>query len=65
MNEKLKKLVTDAFPNGKGDLYAAFIQRCLELAAPNGRVGMLTMHSLHVHQFLRATAAVGSWESNN
>ncbi len=45
MNDRLKKLVTDAYPEGKDDLFAAFIQRCIELAADNGRVGMLTMHS--------------------
>jgi N-6 DNA Methylase len=45
MNPTLKKLVSDAYPAGKGDLYAAFIQRCLESAGQHGRVGMLTMHS--------------------
>ena len=45
MNPTLKKLVSDAYPAGKGDLYAAFIQRCLEFAGQQGRVGMLTMHS--------------------
>src|SRR5262245_2866343 len=65
MNEKLKKLVTDAFPNGKGDLYAAFIQRCLELAAANGCVGMLTMHSFmfissyeRLRQWVRSRATI-------
>jgi hypothetical protein len=45
MNERLKKLVGRAYPAAKSDLYAAFLQRCLELVAPHGRVGMLTMHS--------------------
>lgn len=45
MNDRLKKLIADAYPEGKDDLYAAFIQRCTELATDNGRVGMLTMHS--------------------
>jgi hypothetical protein len=45
MNPTLKKLVSDAYPAEKGDLYAAFIQRCLEFAGQHGRVGMLTMHS--------------------
>jgi len=45
MNTKLKSLVVESYPAGKGDLYAAFIQRCMELAGPTGRVGMLTMHS--------------------
>ena len=59
MNEQLKKLVGQAYPAGKGDLYAAFIQRCLELATPQGRVGMLTMHSfmfISSYESLRAEA---------
>jgi len=45
MNTHLKSLVAASYPAGKGDLYASFIQRCVELACPTGRVGMLTMHS--------------------
>lgn len=45
MNSKLKKLIAASYPEGKGDVFAAFIQRCLELAGENGRVGLLTMHS--------------------
>jgi hypothetical protein len=45
MNATLKRLVSDAYPAGKGDLYAAFIQRCVEFTGEHGRVGMLTMHS--------------------
>ncbi len=59
MNERLKKLVGQAYPAGKGDLYAAFLQRCLELVAPHGRVGMLTMHSfmfISSYESLRAEA---------
>lgn len=45
MNMDLRDLVGEAYPEGKGDLYAAFIQRCLEFAEERGYVGMLTMHS--------------------
>lgn len=45
MSSELADLVGDAYPEGKGDLYAAFIQRCLEFAEDHGYVGMLTMHS--------------------
>jgi len=45
MNPTLKNLVSDAYPAGKGDLYAAFLQRCMEFTGQHGRVGMLTMHS--------------------
>lgn len=37
--------VDDNYPEGKSDLYAAFIMRALELVKENGWVGMLTMHS--------------------
>jgi hypothetical protein len=45
MNKELQKLLSEAYPEGKSDLYAAFIQRCLEFAEARGYVGMLTMHS--------------------
>ncbi len=45
MNSELARLVADAYPEGKSDLFAAFIQRCLELAEDLGYVGMLTMHA--------------------
>lgn len=45
MNDELADLLGKAYPAGKGDFYAAFIQRCLELAGERGYVGMLTMHS--------------------
>ena len=61
MNDMLKKLVVDAFPNGKGDLYAAFIQRCLELATDGGYVGMLTMHSF---MFISSYERLRQWIRN-
>ena len=45
MNKRLAELLKDQYPEGKSDLYAAFILRCQELARQNGFVGMLTMHS--------------------
>jgi len=45
MNKDLANLVADAYPEGKSDLFAAFIQRCLEFAKDRAYVGMLTMHS--------------------
>lgn len=41
----LKAFLAAEYPLGKLDLYAAFIQRCLELCAPDGRAGLLSMHS--------------------
>jgi len=45
MSKDLADLIADEYPEGKGDLYAAFILRCLELAEEQGYVGMLTMQS--------------------
>jgi type I restriction-modification system DNA methylase subunit len=65
MNKELKKLVSNAYPEGKSDLYAAFIQRCLEYAETRGYVGMLTMHSFmfissyeDLRQDVRSRAAI-------
>lgn len=45
MNNRLATLMEQEYKEGKGDLYAAFIIRCQELLAPEGLMGMLTMHS--------------------
>jgi len=45
MNERLAELLEDEYPDGKSDVYAAFIQRCSELLNTQGLLGMLTMHS--------------------
>ncbi len=45
MSRELADLIAGEYPQGKGDLYAAFILRCLELADDQGYVGMLTMQS--------------------
>jgi len=45
MNKRLSTLMEQEYKEGKGDLYAAFIMRCQELLAPEGLMGMLTMHS--------------------
>lgn len=45
MNHRLQDLVEKAYPDAKSDLYAAFIERCLEFTSEHGYIGMLTMHS--------------------
>src|SRR5262249_22118951 len=45
MNPEMTRFMKAHYKEGKRDLYAAFIQRCLELASTSGYVGMLTMHS--------------------
>jgi hypothetical protein len=57
MNNTLKGLVANEYPEGKSDLCAAFIQRCIELTKPDGFIGILTMHSfmfLSTYEKLRA-----------
>jgi SAM-dependent methyltransferase len=53
MGPVLKKFVERHFAPGKRDLYAAFILRCLQLAADGGRVAMVTQQSW---MFLRSFA---------
>jgi len=67
MNPRLKKLVSDAYPAGKGDLYAAFIQRCIEFSGQHGRVGMLTIHSFmfissyeNLRSYIRERMTIGT-----
>ena len=55
LNERLKKVVEREYKEGKRDLYAAFIQRCRDLARPGGYVGMGTQQS---RLFLRSLAAL-------
>ncbi len=60
MSRDLADLVAEEYPDGKGDLYAAFIQRCMELADEGGYVGMLTMQSfmfISSYEKLRQTLA--------
>jgi hypothetical protein len=60
MDDRLSEYVKAEFSNGKADLFACFILRCLELCQPKGRVAMITMHSwmfLSSYTKLRATLA--------
>lgn len=45
MNAKLDKWIKINYPNTKYDLYAAFIERNIELVIPHGICGMITMQS--------------------
>ncbi len=60
MSRELADLLAEEYPEGRGDLYAAFILRCLELADEQGYVGMLTMQSymfISSYEKLRQTLA--------
>lgn len=45
MNADLKLFAGANYPDSKSDLFAMFIERCLELAKAHGTVGMITMQS--------------------
>ena len=45
MNEDLLKYVRENYPDSRFDLYACFIERCMEMSAPEGVLAMITQHS--------------------
>jgi hypothetical protein len=45
MSSEMNNFLKRSYPDAKGDLYAAFIDRCTELATPRGRVAMITQQS--------------------
>ena len=45
MSQSLSDFVRDHYPEGKLDLYACFILRCLQLCKDNGICTMITQHS--------------------
>jgi len=45
MNGRLKTWAKDAYPDGKADLFAMFIERGLSLTIPMGFAGLVTMES--------------------
>ena len=45
LNESLKKYLEKNYPNNKSELYAAFIERCMDFTDKNGYLAMITIHS--------------------
>lgn len=45
LHSVLADFLEEQYPDTKGDLYAAFIERCSELVRENGRLGMITQQS--------------------
>ena len=45
MNELLSDYVKSRYPDSKADLFAVFMERCLEFSKTSGIVGMITMQS--------------------
>ncbi|MFT0898140.1 BREX-1 system adenine-specific DNA-methyltransferase PglX [Candidatus Methanoprimaticola sp. MG2] len=45
MNPDLSKFVKDAYPDSKSDLFACFIERCLEFSGKDDYVSMITQHA--------------------
>ena len=56
MDARLAEFAKDYFPDSKSDLFAMFLERCLELTATHGATAMITMQSwmfLSSHETLR------------
>ncbi|MCG3145054.1 MAG: hypothetical protein HONDAALG_02595 [Gammaproteobacteria bacterium] len=60
MNAVMSEYLKDKFPAAKRDLYAAFIQRCAELLADEGRMGLITQQSF---MFISSYEALRKWLS--
>lgn len=45
MSGKLSEFVKKSYPDGKADLFACFIERCLQFATERGYVAMITQHA--------------------
>lgn len=58
MDNYLQAHVKDNYPDAKGDFYACFIQRCLELVSVKGYTGILTMQSFI---FIRSYENLRNW----
>ncbi len=63
--DELAAYLDEAYPDAKGDLYTAFIQRGTELLAQGGRLGMITQQSFmflssyeRLRALLRETCAI-------
>ncbi len=60
MNGEMSRFMKANYNDAKGDLYAAFIQRCLELTSETGVMGMLTMHSfMFISSYEKLRAMLG------
>ena len=58
LNDTVAEYINREYPDAKGDLYTAFIQRCGEWVKDSGRVGMITQQSfmfLSSYEKLRAS----------
>lgn len=45
MNPKLSKYVKDNYPDSKSDLFAVFIEKCLQMTKANSYTAMITQHA--------------------
>ena len=54
--DDMKTFLKDYYPDSKSDMYSAFIEKCLDLTAVSGFLGMVTMQSfmfISSHEKLR------------
>ncbi|OQB14786.1 MAG: N-6 DNA Methylase [Firmicutes bacterium ADurb.Bin193] len=45
LNPKLREFIAQNYPEGKSELYAAFIMSCIEMLAEGGVCAMITLHT--------------------
>lgn len=45
INQRLSEFLKKEYPDTKSEMYAAFIERCIDFTAPNGYLAMITIHS--------------------
>lgn len=45
VNDTLARFLAQDYPDSKGDLYAAFLERCAEFLQDHGRLGMITQQT--------------------
>ena len=60
MNSVMSEYLKGKFPTAKHDLYAAFIQRCAELLADEGRMGLISQQSF---MFISSYEVLRQWLS--
>ncbi|MCH4189979.1 MAG: BREX-1 system adenine-specific DNA-methyltransferase PglX [Bifidobacterium tibiigranuli] len=64
MNSLLSQFMKEKYPDGKSDLFAAFIERCSRFMLPCGTAAMITMQSwmfLSSYEKLRASLLANQW----
>ena len=66
MDDKLLSFIKKNYPNGKNDLYSAFVERCIGFSKPYGFVSMITQHSwMFLSRFERLRLYLQNYDTIN